>query len=423
MSSPAASDGRRVAVTGLGLVTPLGVGAEANWQNALAGKSGLGRPSERLHPDLPVRVVGEVRDFDPTDFILKKLMVRSDRNTHFAFAACQEAMADAGIDPEDESLDKTQVGLVFASNYGGLSYYLDNLERLHQKGPSFVSAYMATAWIPSASVGQLSILYGFTGYSKTLINDSAGGLDAVGAGYAAIKRGDSDIIIAGGFEAALADAAMVCLASYGDICRDSDEPETSYRPFDTDRRGIVVAEGGAIVLLEEMERAQSRGAHIYAEVTGFAQTSDAVHLQRFAEDGEQYARAMKLALGMGGVEPGDVDYVCADGRAIEEADRSEARAILRGLDGRGAEVPVSAPKSMTGNTLAGAGTIDTAFAALALREGAVPPTVNIDEQDPELGLNIVANEPLRTELATALVLARGTGGVNSALVLRRTDGS
>ena len=420
MSSPAASGGRRVAITGIGLVTPIGIGAEATWANALAGTSGLGRPSDRHDPNLPVRVVGEVRDFEATDFITKKLMVRSDRNTHFAFAACQEALADAGIDPEQ--VDKTQVGLVFASNYGGLSYYLDNLERLHQKGPSFVSAYMATAWIPSASVGQLSILYGFTGYSKTLINDSAGGLDAVGAGYAAIRRGDSDIIIAGGFEAALADAAMVCLASYGDICRDSDDPATAYRPFDSDRRGIVVAEGGAIVLLESLERAQSRGAHIYAEVTGFAQTSDAVHLQRFADDGVQYARAMRLALGQGGVDPGDVDYVSADGRAIEAADRSEARAIQLGLDGRGAEVPVSAPKSMSGNTLAGAGTIDTAYAALALRDGAIPPTINIDEQDPELGLNIVANEPLRTELTTALVLARGTGGVNSALVLRRTDG-
>jgi 3-oxoacyl-[acyl-carrier-protein] synthase II len=421
VSSPAASDGRRVAITGLGLVTPLGVGAEANWRNALAGRSGLGRPSERLHPDLPVRVVGEVREFEPTDFIPKKLMVRSDRNTHFAFAACQEALADAGIDPEQ--VDKTQVGLVFASNYGGLSYYLVNLERLHQKGPSFVSAYMATAWIPSASVGQLSILYGFTGYSKTLINDSAGGLDVIGAGYAAIRRGDSDIIIAGGFEAALADAAMVCLASFGDICRDSEDPATAYRPFDSDRRGIVVAEGGAIVLLEELEQARSRGAHIYAEVCGFAQTSDAVHLQRFAEDGEQYARAMRLALGQARVESGDVGYVSADGRAIEAADRSEARAIHRGLDGRGPEVPVTAPKSMSGNALAGAGTIDAAFAALALRDGVVPPTINVDEQDPELGLNIVANEPLRTELDTALVLARGTGGVNSALVLRRTDGT
>jgi 3-oxoacyl-(acyl-carrier-protein) synthase len=418
VSSPG-SDGRRVAITGIGLVTPLGVGAETNWANALAGKSGLGRPSERHDPNLPVRVVGEVRDFEATDFIPKKLMVRSDRNTHFAFAACQEALADAKIDPEQ--VDKTQVGLVFASNYGGLSYYLDNLERLHQKGPSFVSAYMATAWIPSASVGQLSILYGFTGYSKTLINDSAGGLDVIGAGYAAIRRGDSDIIIAGGFEAALADAAMVCLASYGDICRDADDPASAYRPFDSDRRGIVVAEGGAIVLLEELEGARSRGAHIYAEVCGFAQTSDAVHLQRFAEDGEQYARAMRLALGQAGVDAAGVGYVSADGRAIEEADRAEARAIRLALDGRGADVPVSAPKSMSGNTLAGAGTIDTAYAALALRDGAIPPTISIDAQDPELGLNIVANEPLRTELDTALVLARGTGGVNSALVLRRPD--
>jgi 3-oxoacyl-[acyl-carrier-protein] synthase II len=419
VSAQGGEDRRRVAITGLGLVTPLGIGADENWRNALAGKSGIGRPSEGRDPDLPVKVVGEVPGFEATDFITKKLTVRSDRNTHFSFAACQEALADAGLDPEQE--DKQRVGLVLASNYGGTSYYLENLERLHQKGPSFVSAYMATAWIPSAPVGQLSIFYGFTGYSKTLVNDSAGGLDAIGAGYAAIRRGDSDVIIAGGFEAALADTAMVAIATFDQVCRDAPEPARAFRPFNSERLGIVVAEGGAIVLLEELERARARGATVYAEVCGFAQTSDAVHLERFAEDGEQYARAMRLALGQAGVEPGDVDYVSAEGRATPEGDRSEARAILRGLDGRGPDVPVSAPKSMTGNSLAGAGAIDTAFAALALRGGVIPPTINIEQLDPELGLNVVANEPLRTELTTVLVLARGTGGVNSALVLRRLD--
>jgi 3-oxoacyl-(acyl-carrier-protein) synthase len=420
VSAAAGNGGRRVAITGLGLVTPLGIGIEENWRSAVAGTSGIGRPADTHDPELPVRVVGEVPGFEATDFITKKLAVRSDRNTHFSFAACQQALADSQLDPEQE--DKTRVGLVFASNYGGTSYYLENLERLHQKGPSFVSAYMATAWIPSAPVGQLSIFYGFTGYSKTLVNDSAGGLDAVGAGYAAIRRGDSDVIIAGGFEAALADTAMVAIATFDQVCRDAPDPATAYRPFDADRRGIIVAEGGAIVLLEELERARARGAAIYAEVCGFAQTSDAVHLERFAEDGEQYARAMRLALGQAGVEPDGVDYVSADGRATEEGDRTEARGILRALDGRGAEVPVSAPKSMTGNSLAGTGAIDTAYAALSIRNGVIPPTINLDRQDPEVGLNIVANEARQAEIQTALVLARGTGGVNSALVLRRFAG-
>jgi 3-oxoacyl-[acyl-carrier-protein] synthase II len=417
MSAPSSDGPRRVAVTGVGLVTSLGVGRDATWKKIRAGESGLGRPSEKHDPNLPVQVVGEV-DFEATDFIPKKLAVRSDLNTHFAFAACIEALADAGIDPEQ--VDKTQVGLVFASNYGGLSYYLDNLTRLHQRGPSFVSAYMATAWIPSAPVGQLSIFYGFTGYSKTLVNDSAGGLDAVGAAYAAVRRGDSDVIIAGGFEAALADAAIVCLATFDEICKDAPDPAAAYRPFDSERYGVVIAEGGAIVILEDLERAKARGAPIYAEVTGFAQTSDAVDLQRFAPDGEQYARAIRLALEQAGVAGDEVDYVSADGRATAEGDRSEAKAIHRALDSRADGVAVSAPKAMTGNTLAGAGAIDTALTACAIREGMVPPTINVVEQDPELGLRIVGTAE-DAEIRNAVVLARGTGGVNSALVLSRPD--
>lgn len=411
------TDGRRVAITGLGLVTPLGIGAEATWRAALAGESALARPSDRHDPDLPIRVVGEVPGFEATDFIPKKLAVRSDRNTHFAFAACIEALKDARIDPEQE--DKTRVGLVFASNYGGLSYYLDNLTRLHQRGPSFVSAYMATAWIPSAPVGQLSILYGFTGYSKTLINDAAGGLDAIGAAYAAIRRGDSDAIIAGGFEAALADAAIVCLASFDGICRDADDPSAAYRPYDAQRNGMVIAEGGAIVVVEDLERARARGAHVYAEITGFAQTSDAVDLRTFAEDGEQYARAIRTALGQNGAAPGDVGYVSADGRATAVADRAEAKALRLALgDGAGA-VPVSVPKSAMGNTLAGAGAVDVALTALAMRDGKIAPTVGLDDPDPEISLDVVTGGPRDATIDAALVLARGTSGVNSALVLQR----
>ena len=178
-----------------------------------------------------MKVVGEVKDFDPHEWLKsKKLAVRTDRNTHFAFAACAEALDDAGLDLEDE--DSERVGLVMSSNYGGLSYFLDNLVRLHQQGPSFVSAYMAIAWIPSAPVGQLSIMYGIHGYAKTIVNDAAGGTDAIGAAYRAIRRGDADVIIAGGFEAAIAEAAIAGLAGFDEVCRDADDPATAFRPFD-----------------------------------------------------------------------------------------------------------------------------------------------------------------------------------------------
>lgn len=410
---------RRVVITGLGMVTPIGVGRAASWAAAREGRSGTGRPTLVQNPDLPVQVVGEVKEFEPTDFIAKKLVVRTDRNTHFAFASTIEALADAGIDPEQE--DKRRVGIVMSSNYGGLSYYLDNLVRLHQKGPSFVSAYMAIAWIPSAPVGQLSIFYGISGYTKTIVNDAAGGVDAIGVAYRAIKRDDADVIIAGGFEAALAEAAIAGLATFPDVCQDAPNPAKAFRPYNRQRHGIVIGEGGAVVILEEYERARARGAPIYGEVVGFAQTADAVDLHHFASDGVQYARALRLALEQGGLTPSGVSYVHADGRGTEEGDRAEARALHRLFGERAATVPVTAPKSMLGNTLAGAGPIDVTFAALALRDGLIPPTINLDEPDPECALNVVAGTAAPAPVETVLLGARGTSGVNAALALRKVD--
>ena len=408
---------RRVAVTGIGVVTSIGVGAEAFWAAAREGRSGIGRPTLVDHPDLPVKVVGEVKDFDPTKWLKSKVAVRTDRNTHFSFAACAEALEDAGLDLENE--DSERVGLVMSSNYGGLSYFLDNLVRLHQQGPSFVSAYMAIAWIPSAPVGQLSIKYKIHGYAKTVVNDAAGGTDAIGAAYRAIRRSDADVIIAGGFEAAIAEAAIAGLAGFDEVCRDADDPTTAFRPFNHERSGIVVSEGGGIVVLEEMERAQARGAPIYGEVVGFSQTSDAVDIHRFDPEGTQYARALQEALEQGGLSSADVDFVTADGRGTEPGDRSEARALGRVLGDRIDEVPVSAPKSMVGNSLAGAGPIDAAFTLLAMRDGVIAPTINVERQDPECRLDLVAGSPREAPVDVALLGSRGTTGVNAALAIRR----
>ena len=371
------------------------------------------------HPDLPVQVVGEVDGFDAEQWMPRKLVVRTDRNTHFAFAACTEALADAALDLEQE--DRTRVGLVLAADYGGLGYFLDNLVRLHQRGPSFVSAYMAIAWMPSAPVGQLSILHNTTGYSKTVVNDAAGGTCALGAAYRAVRRGDSDVVIAGGFEIPLVEGALASLSTWELICRSSADPSRAFRPFNSEREGVVIAEGGGLLVLEELERAQARGARIYAEVAGFAQTTDAVSLKHFAEDGVQYARAMRLALEVGGLGPDDIDYVNADGHGTALGDRAEARALRALLGDRAGSVPVSAPKSMTGNALAGAGPIDASFALLAMQHGAIPPTINLDEQDPECDVNLVANQPAEATIDVALVASRGAAGANAALVLKRVS--
>jgi 3-oxoacyl-[acyl-carrier-protein] synthase II len=417
MSGPAARpEPRRVVITGMGVVTPIGVGRDAFWSSALEGRSGLGRPSLVDHPDLPVKVVAEVKDFDPSDHMATKVTVRTDRNTHFAFAACAQGLADAGLDLEQE--DSTRVGLVMASNYGGLSFFLNDLVKLHQKGPSFVSAYMAIAWIPSAPVGQLSIKHKIHGYAKTIINDAAGGTDAIGTAYRAVRRGDADVIIAGGFEAAMAEAAIAGLAAFDQVCKDAEDPAAAFRPFNVDRPGIVIGEGGGIVILEELERAQARGAHIYGEIVGFAMTSDAMGLKVFDPEGAQYARAMSLALEQGGLSAADVDYVNADGRGTQEGDRSEANALAR-VFGEGVPgVAVSAPKSMVGNTLAGAGAIDLAFTLMAMRDGTIAPTINLDRQDPECAMDLVTGSPRETPVEVALVGSRGTTGVNAALAVR-----
>lgn len=410
---------RRVVITGLGVVTPIGIGKEPFWEAAKAGESGVRKQTLVSNPDVAVHIAGEVKDFDPLVAMSKKLVVRTDRNSQFAFVAGQEALIDAELDLSVE--EKSRVGIVLASNYGGLSYYLDNLVRLHQKGPSFVSAYMAIAWIPSAPVGQLSIYYGTTGYSKTIINDAAGGTDAIGVAFRAIRTGDADVILAGGFEAALAEATLAGLSSFPEICFDAEDPAAAFRPFDSNRNGIVVAEGGAIFVLEEYERAKARGANIYAEIAGFAQTNDAFDIHTFEPTGEQYARAMRLALGVGGLTAADVSYINLDGRATVDGDRTEALAIRLLLGDRADEVPVSAPKSMIGNCLAGAGAVDTAFATLAIRDGIVPPTINLTQQDPECKINLAATARDAGALNVAVIGARGTGGANSALVLRRVS--
>jgi 3-oxoacyl-[acyl-carrier-protein] synthase II len=411
------TNARRVAVTGFGVVAPIGIGKEAFWASATAGRSGVGPPTMIDNPDLPLRALGEIAEFDAEDYIPKKLIVRSDRNTHFAFASAAEALGEAGLDLASE--EKSRIGIVLAANYGGLGHVLSSLTRLHQKGPSFVSAYMATAWLPSAPVGQLSIFYGTTGYSKTVVADAAGGTCAIGTAFRAVRRGDADVVLAGGFEIPLAEAAIASLATWEDICRNGGDPAGAFRPFDLDRRGVVIAEGGGLLVLEELERARARDATIYAEIAGYGMTTDAVALHEFAGDGVQYTRAMRLALEEGGLQAEDVDYVNADGHATEHADRAEAQAIQRLLGERTATVPVSAPKSMTGNALAGAGPIDAAFALLAMQNGTVPPTINLERQDPECRLALVANEAAEAQIDVALVCSRGTCGANAVLALRR----
>ena len=409
---------RRVAITGIGVVTPIGTGKEPSGRPRWPERPGVGPPTLAAHPDLPVQVVGEVDGFEAEQWMPRKLVVRTDRNTHFAvFAACTEALADAALDLEHE--DRTRIGMVLAADYGGLGYVLDNLVRLHQRGPSFVSAYMAIAWLPSAPVGKLSILHNTTGYSKTVVNDAAGGTCALGAAYRAVRRGDSDVVIAGGFEIPLVEGALASLSTWELICRSSADPSRAFRPFNSEREGVVIAEGGGLLVLEELERAQARGARIYAEVAGFAQTTDAVSLKHFAEDGVQYARAMRLAPQVRRPRPGR--------RRLRERRRPRNGARRSGRSQGSAS---AAGRSCRERARERAEVDDgersrrrrpdrRVVALLAMQHGRIPPTINLDEQDPECDVNLVANQPAEATIDVALVASRGAAGANAALVLKR----
>lgn len=298
--------------------------------------------------------------------------------------------------------------------YNGIDF-LDNLGASTRRGPLCQRLHGDRLYPFGAD------FHNVAGYTKTIINDAAGGSGAIGAAYRTIKRGDADLILTSGFEAALAEASLAAMNMYADICKDAPDPTTAQRPFNTERNGMVIAEGGGIVIVEDYSRAKARGARVYAEVVGYGQTSDAVDLHHFATDGVQYARAMMQALDRAGLSPNDVDYVNADGRGVEAADRAGATALGRVFGERIDSVPVSAPRSMTGNPLAGAGPIDLAFIVLAIRDSILPPTINLIEQDPACRLNLVTKLGRSANVDVALLCSRGATGVNAALALRKVQ--
>jgi 3-oxoacyl-[acyl-carrier-protein] synthase II len=407
---------RRVAITGIGLMTSLGAGRQATWEAALAGRSGTGRPT-RLDPGFgSVRVVAEVSDFAPEGLLPPKVLARTDLNAQFAFLAGGEAMADSGVELTDDLRART--GVVMAANYGGMAAAIEGLTRLHQQGPSFVSPFTSTAWLPFAPVGQLSIGVGLTGYCKTVLADAAGGVIAIGLAAEAVARGEVDLVVAGGAESPLTDLCLAAMATSDLTCTDADDPAAAHRPFDLGRRGGVVGEGGGMLLLEEADHAAARGARIYAYVAGFGQTGDGVRPTLHAPDGGQYGRAMAQALERGGLAPADVGLVSADGQATEAGDRAEA-AALRAVFGDALDgLAVTAPKSMLGSSLSGSGAIEVALAAMALHAGQVPPTINVTDPDPDCDLPLVTGAAAASGAGAALVCGRGGGGVNAVVALR-----
>jgi minimal PKS chain-length factor (CLF/KS beta) len=409
---------RRAVITGIGVVAPTGIGVGEHWKTSLAGQCRIS-PFTRFPDTSPIRLAGQVEAFDPAEHISNKFLVQTDRWSWFALAAAGLALTDSELDLE--AMDPYSVSVVTASASGGNEFGQREIEALWSRHPSAVSAYQSIAWFYAASTGQISIRHGLKGSCGVLVADTAGGLDVVAQARRNIERGGAAVVV-GGTEAPLTPYALVCQNDLGRFSRVTD-PALAYRPFDAAAGGYVPGEGGAVLVVEELSAARARSASVYAEVLGHAATHDAHHHQEPAPDGRQLARAMSEAIRRSGLTPEDIDVVFADAVADPAADAAEVRALRQVFGDRADEVPVTAPKTMVGRLYSGGPPLDVAWAALTLAHGIVPPTVNLDPASAGHDLNFVV-EPVRpARLRTALVVARGVGGFNSALVLAGPDGA
>jgi len=410
---------RRVVITGLGAITPHGT-KDAFWQATRAGISGISQLEfTYANPLTSIQVAGLIHDFKVTDYLDRKLAHRTDRMTHFALAAIQEAIADARLAMAQE--EPQRVGAVIANTMGGANYVLTQLQALYERGPRAMSVYTAIAGLQVANVGQAAIRYGIQGYCKTPVNDTVGGLDALGLAYAAIKHGRADVIIAGGCDSFLHPFVLQVLAGQGQYV--TGNHPAGYRPFDRRAAGLILAEGAGICILETYEHAHRRGASIYGEIAGYGQTNDAHGLTAPSNDGKRYARAMQLAMQEAQVQANHLAYISLDGRAIRSSDCGEAHALCLAFGNHATTIPVSVPRTTIGHSYAAAGALDTITAALALKHRIIPPTINCDEPDPCYNLNLVRDQArgmiAPNEQQAVLLGGRGVGGVNVALVIKQ----
>lgn len=415
MSPTIPSPDRRSVITGIGVIAPTGKDRESWWQATRAGNSGIAR-IERFDPSrYPVTLAGEVKDFDPESYIDQRLIKQTDRWTWMALAAAQEALDDAQFVPSEH--DPYSMSVITASSSGGNEFGQREIQALWEKGPVFVGAYQSIAWFYAATTGQISIKHGMKGPSGVVLAEGAGGLEALAHSRRTIRRG-VETAVSGGVEAPIGPYALTCQLGTGFLSTAQD-PGAAYRPFDAAANGYVPGEGGAILLVESLQSAEERKApQIYGEIVGYGATNDAHHWGRPAPDPTQSARAMSVALKNAGIGPADVDAVVADAFGVPEIDALEVQAIKTVFGEHAGKVPVIAPKSGVGRMYAGGASLDAAAALLAMRDGALPPIVNLDE--PASGeLDFVSSAERSGELSTILVNARGFGGFNSALVLRR----
>ena len=412
---------RRVVITGMGLLSAVGLDVESSWAALLEGRSGAG-PITLFDPaDYPVRFACEVKGFEPTEYIDRKEVKRTDRFSQFAIASSVQAMRQAGLDESRGDIDPERIGVIIGSGIGGMATFEEQTEKLLSRGPGRVSPFFVPMFIADIAAGLVSIRYGAKGPNYCTMSACASGAHAILASVQAIRNGEADVMITGGTEAAVARMAVAGFANMTALSTRNDSPETASRPFDATRDGFVIGEGAGMMVLEELEHARARGATIIAEVVGYGQTADAYHITAPAEGGEGAVRAMRAALKEAGAEAWDVDYVNAHGTSTPANDKNESAAVKTVLGDRARDVIVGSTKSMTGHTLGAAGGVEAVISALVCRDGRIPPTINYETPDPDCDLNYGTEGMVERPVRLALSNSFGFGGHNVCLAIRKFD--
>jgi 3-oxoacyl-[acyl-carrier-protein] synthase II len=409
---------RRVVITGLGTVSPVGIGTAENWRNILAGKSGIGRVTRFDATGYPAMIAGEVKNFDPTQFgISEKEARRMDRFIQLGMAASIEAIKDSGLEVTEANAER--IGVHLGSGIGGVGTIEDTTRTIAEKGPRRVSPFYVPMSIINMISGDLSVMYGFKGPNLAMVTACATATHGIGDAGRLIEYGDADVMIAGGAEAAITPTALAGFGNAKALSTRNDSPEIASRPWDKDRDGFVLGEGAGVVVLEEYEHAKKRGAKIYCELVGFGMSGDAYHMTSPSEGGEGAARCMLNALRNAGLNTEQVQYVNAHGTSTPLGDRAETLAAKAAFGNHAYKLAMSSTKSMTGHLLGAAGGIEAVYTALAVHHQVAPPTINLVTPDPDCDLDYVPNTPRQMKIDVAITNSFGFGGTNGTLVFRK----
>ena len=406
----------KIAVTGIGVVAPSGIGRRQFWANIKSGRSFIKKITRFDASLYPAHIAGQIDDLEKYGNISERLLKKMDTFSHMALIASELALIDAGVDIKKE--DPNLVGIFLGNAIGGWLYAETELRDLYIEGREGVSPYMASAWFPAAPQGQVSIYYGIKGFSKTVVADRASSLQAIGYARKTLQKSKLSMILAGGMEAPVTPYALLCCNTYGGLSENNANPEQAYQPFDKKKSGFVIGEGAGIMVMESAARAKSRNANIAAYITGYGSTCDGFDRIEPDVSGKELARAITIALADAKVNQDEIDYISLDGLAVDVWDKSEVAAIKNVFGGRAGKIPVSCPKSMFGNLLGASGAVDLIITMLAMEHNLIPPTLNLEVADPN-GLNYVVKESRPCEIKKALIISRGRGGVNAVLVVEK----